>query len=151
MQRYPDVARFVFEAGRIANARKDYAEARRLYDKADAAGYPMASNNIGGLYEDGTGGRADNAEAARRYRKAVDAGEPIAMVDLGYQYEKGHGIGQDLNEARRLYEQAVKAGVDAAYLWRLELGRIKDPSFAQICRVADALGITAEELRPDRQ
>ena len=34
MQRYPEVARFVFEAGRVANARKDFAEARRLYDKS---------------------------------------------------------------------------------------------------------------------
>ena len=42
MQRYPDVARFVFEAGRVPTARKDYGEARRLYDRAAAAGYAMA-------------------------------------------------------------------------------------------------------------
>ena len=44
MQRYPEVARFVFEAGRIANARKDYAGSaaalrpgggRRLSDGAE--------------------------------------------------------------------------------------------------------------------
>ena len=92
MQRYPEVARFVFEAGRVANARKDFPEARRLYDKAAAAGYPMALNNIGGMYEGGDGVRADNAEAARWYRKAVDAGEPIAMVDLGWLEEMGHGV-----------------------------------------------------------
>ena len=37
--------RFVFEAGRAPTARKDYAEARRLYDKAASAGYAMAMNN----------------------------------------------------------------------------------------------------------
>ena len=113
MQRYPDVARFVFEAGRVANARKDFSEARRLYEKAAAAGYPMALNNIGGMYEGGDGVRADNAEAARWYRRAVDAGEPIAMVDLGWLKE-GHGIARDCAEAVQLYETAAKAGIPSA-------------------------------------
>jgi hypothetical protein len=114
MQSYPEVARFVFEAGRIANARKDFAEARRLYDKAAAASYPMALNNIGGMYEGGQGVRVDNAEAARWYRKAVMAGEPIAMVDLGWLEEMGHGVPRDCAEAVRLYETAAKAGIPSA-------------------------------------
>jgi hypothetical protein len=114
MQRYPDVARFTFEAGRVATAGKDFAEARRLYDKAAAAGYAMAMNNIGALYEGGNGTRVDYAEAARWYGKAVAAGEPIAMVDLGWQYAMGHGVPKDYAEARRLYETAVKAGVPSA-------------------------------------
>jgi hypothetical protein len=114
IQRYPDVVRFAFEAGRVATARKDYAAARRLYEQAAAAGYAMAMNNIGALYEGGEGGPVNYAEAARWYGKAVAAGEPIAMVDLGWQYETGHGVAKDLAEARRLYEAAVKAGVPAA-------------------------------------
>ena len=114
MQTYPNVARFVFEAGRIANARKDFAEARRLYDKAAASGYPMAMNNIGGMYEGGDGVRIDDAEAARWYRKAVEAGEPIAMVDLGWLEESGHGVSRNCAEAVRLYETAVKAGIPSA-------------------------------------
>jgi Caspase domain/Sel1 repeat len=110
---YPDVLRFTFEAGRVATARKDFAEARRLYDKAAAGGYAMALNNIGALYEGGDGVARNYAEAVRWYTKAVAAGEPIAMVDLGYQYETGHGVAKDLAEARRLYEAAVKAGVPA--------------------------------------
>jgi tetratricopeptide (TPR) repeat protein len=111
--RYPDVARFTFEAGRVASARKDFAEARRLYDKAAAAGYAMAMNNIGALYEGGSGVQRNYAEAVSWYGKAVALGEPIAMVDLGWQYEHGHGVAQDLAEARRLYETAAKAGVPA--------------------------------------
>ncbi len=114
MQSYPDVARFVFEAGRIANARKDYPQARRLYERAAVAGYPMALNNIGGMYEGGQGVRVDNAEAARWYRKAVEAGEPIAMVDLGWLEESGHGVSRNCAEAVRLYETAVKAGIPSA-------------------------------------
>ena len=111
--RYPDVARFVFEAGRVATARKDYAEARRLYEQAAAAGYAMAMNNIGGVYEGGDGVPLNYVEAARWYGKAVAAGEPIAMVDLGWLYETGHGVTKDYAEARRLYEAAAKAGVPA--------------------------------------
>jgi tetratricopeptide (TPR) repeat protein len=110
---YPDVIRFTFEAGRIATARKDFAEARRLYQQAADAGYGMAMNNIGALYEGGSGVPRNYDEAARWYAKAVAAGEPIAMVDLGWQYEHGHGVKKDLEEARRLYQAAVDAGVPA--------------------------------------
>ena len=110
MQRYPDVMRFVFEAGRVANTRKDYAGARRLYDQAAAGGYAMAMHNIGILYESGDGTPLNRVEAARWYQKAVDAAEPIAMVDLAWQYDKGHGVEKDQAKARQLLETAVTAG-----------------------------------------
>jgi hypothetical protein len=108
---HPEIARLIFESGRVAAARKDYTEARRLYDQAAAAGYAMATNNIGGLYEGGNGVAKNYAEALRWYSKAATAGEPIAMVNLGWLYEHGQGTAQDLAEARRLYETAAKAGV----------------------------------------
>ena len=114
MQLYPDVPRFVFEAGRAATARKDYPQARRLYDQAAAAGYVMALNNIGIIYEGGEGELANYSEAARWYQKAVDAGEPVAMINLGWLYEQGQGVKKDYAVARRLYETALKAGVTAA-------------------------------------
>jgi len=113
MAQYPDMARFTFEAGRVAGAGKDNAEARRLYDKAAAAGYAMANNNIGGMYEGGEGVARNYAEAVRWYSKAAGAGEPIAMVNLGWLYEHGQGVARDLAEARRLYEASAKAGVPA--------------------------------------
>ncbi len=84
MQRYPDVTRFIFEAGRVATARKDYAEARRLYEQAAAAGYAMALNNIGGMYEGGEAapvnyaepraGTAKRSAPASRSRWSISAG-----------------------------------------------------------------------------
>jgi hypothetical protein len=133
MQRYPDVMCFVFEAGRVAGARKDFAEARRLCDKAAAAGYPMAFNNIGALYEGGDGTRLDYAQAVNWYKKAVDLGEPIAMVDLGHQYENGHGVKKDCAEAVRLYETAVKAGIPAAMN---NLGPLYQMRLPRLCRGA---------------
>ncbi len=114
MQRYPDVMRFVLEAGRVATARKDYAEARRLYEQAAAGGYAMAFNNIGALYEGGSGTPVNYFEAARWYQKAADAGEPIGMIDLAWQYNTGHGVKKDYAEAIRLNEAAVKAGMPSA-------------------------------------
>jgi hypothetical protein len=111
MARYPEVARFVFEAGRVATARKDYPEARRRLDQAAAAGYAMALNNIGGTYEDGRGVPVNYAEAARWFQKAADAGEPVAMANLGWLYETGNGVKKDPAEACRLYESAIKGGV----------------------------------------
>ena len=86
MQRYPDVTRFVFEAGRVANARKDYAEARRLYDQAAAAGYAMAMNNIGGIYE---GGDGDARELCRGgalvpERRSTPASRSRWSISAGY-------------------------------------------------------------------
>jgi hypothetical protein len=109
--RYPDVVRFVFESGRVATARKDYPEAKRLYEQAAASGYAMAMNNIGAIYEGGEGFPKNYAEANRWYGKAVAAGEPVAMVDLGWLYEKGLGVARNPVEAARLYGLAAKAGV----------------------------------------
>jgi tetratricopeptide (TPR) repeat protein len=111
MARYPDVVRFVFEAGRVATARKDYPEARRLYEQAAAAGYAMATNNIGVIYEVGEGLPKNYTEAFRWYGKAVAAGEPIAMINQGWLYEHGLGTAKDPSEAARLYGLATKAGV----------------------------------------
>ena len=113
MRQYPDVLRFALQAGRVAMARKDYAEARRLYDKAAAGGYPMAFNNIGSIYESGDGVRMDMPKPDAGTKKAP-IGEPIAMIDLGWLYETGHGLARNCPEAVRLYETAAKAGVPAA-------------------------------------
>jgi caspase domain-containing protein/Sel1 repeat-containing protein len=111
IQRYPDVARFVYEAGRVATARKDYPEAKRLYEQAAAAGYAMAMNNIGLIYEGDEGFPRNYAEAFRWYNKAVAVNEPAAMINLGWMYEQGHGVAEDPAEAARLYGLAAKAGL----------------------------------------
>jgi tetratricopeptide (TPR) repeat protein len=121
MQRYPDVMRFVFEAGRVAYAKNDYADARRLYLKADQGGYRLAASSIGLLYAEGKGVGKDAAEAARWFKKSVDAGEPVAMSNLGLMYQNGEGVAKDCPEALRLYQTAGKAGL-ASVIY--EMGRM---------------------------
>jgi tetratricopeptide (TPR) repeat protein len=113
-QRYPDVMRFVFEAGRVAEARKDYALARSLYEKAFAGGYAIAANGLGNLYSDGEGVRKDMAQAAQWYKKAADAGEPAAMDALAWLYQTGSGVAKNCPEAIRLYDASGKAGLSAS-------------------------------------
>jgi TPR repeat protein len=114
MAQYPDVMRFVFEAGRVATARKDFVQARTLYEKAFAGGYATAANGLGNLYSDGDGVRKDMVQAAQWYQKAVDAGEPAAMDALAYLYQIGSGVAKNCPEAIRLYDTAGKAGLSAA-------------------------------------
>lgn len=45
---------------------------------------------------------------------------------------------------------AVRAGIDPAYLMRLERGDVARPSFAEVGKIADALGTTMDCLRPER-
>jgi uncharacterized caspase-like protein len=114
MKQYPDVMRFVFEAGRIAHARKDYAEARTLYENAFAGGYAIAANGLGNLYSDGQGVPKDMAQAAQWYKKAADAGEPAAMDALAWLYEIGSGVPKNCSETIRLYDTSGKLGLSAS-------------------------------------
>ena len=94
--RYPDVARFIFEAGRVATARKDYAEARRLYEQAAAAGYAMAMNNIGGALR-GWRGRCRGIMPKRRAgtaRRWTPASRSPWSISAGYM-TTGHGVTKD--------------------------------------------------------
>jgi TPR repeat protein len=114
MQQYPDVMRFAFEAGRVAQLRKDFVQARDLYEKAFAGGYAMAANGLGNLYSDGEGVRKDMVQASQWYKKAADGGEPAGMIALAYLYQTGSGVAKNCPEAIRLYDTAGKAGLSAA-------------------------------------
>jgi tetratricopeptide (TPR) repeat protein len=114
LARYPDVARFTFEAGRVATARKDYAEAARWYGKAVAAGEPIAMVDLGWQYEHGHGVAKDLAEARRLYQAATDAGVADGMNNLGLLYLRGTGVSRDYAQARRLFEQGASLGNAAA-------------------------------------
>jgi tetratricopeptide (TPR) repeat protein len=114
MQKYPDMPRFTFEAGRVAQARKDFTQARSLDEQAFAGGYGIAANALGNLYSDGEGVRKDMAQAAQWYKKAADAGEPAAMDALAWLYQNGSGVTKDCPEAIHLYDTASKLGLSEA-------------------------------------
>lgn len=110
MRRYPAVARFVFQAGRAAYARKDYTRAVELYRAAIAKGSAAAMNTLGALYRNGQGVAQDYAEARKWFEKAAALGDARAMTNLGALYHNGLGVALDYAEARRWYEKAAVLG-----------------------------------------
>jgi TPR repeat protein len=136
MRQYPDVARFIYQAGRVAQAEKDFGLARELFERAASLGYPASYINLGGLYYTGAGVTKDYVAARSWYEKAIAADDPVGFNGLGQIYEFGYGVPKDFVEARKNYEKAANAGIPIAMfnLGRLYLdgnGVAKDPGRAR--------------------
>ena len=110
MRQYPDVVRFVYQAGRVANQQRDWMLARQYWEKAVALGSEGGMAGLGALYQYGLGVPQDYNEARRLYEKSAAAGVPGGMNSLGFLYETGAGVAKDYNEARRWYEKAAAVG-----------------------------------------
>lgn len=110
MRRFPDVARYAFEAGRVAEARKDYSGARQHYEKAGNLGSAPATFRLGLLYSERNRLPTDYAQARKWFEKAADQNIPAAMLSLGLLYETGHGGPQDYDKAYEMYSKAAGAG-----------------------------------------
>ena len=110
MRRYPEVARFTYQAGRAALAGKDYAKAERLFRSAIAKGSVGALGALGVMYANGIGIAQDSIEARKLYEQGVARGNSNAMNNLGHLYENGRGVPQDYAEARRWYEKGATLG-----------------------------------------
>jgi tetratricopeptide (TPR) repeat protein len=82
MRQYPDVARFIYQAGRVALAQNDFVKARQLYEKAAASGSNGAMNGLGYLYQNGFGVPKSDAEARKWYEMAAGLGNPTAAANL---------------------------------------------------------------------
>jgi len=90
--------------------RPDHDQARQWYEKAATAGHATAMNNLGRLYNDGSGVPQNYDLARQWYEKATALGNSNAMLSLGHLYEDSHGVPQDFQQAFRLYEQSAAAG-----------------------------------------
>jgi len=107
MRQYPEVARFVFQAGRVAVAQKDYARANQLFEKAAGLGSKYAMVALGDDYQFVS---KDYTMALQWFEKAVAAGEPHGMKRLGDLYSSGRGVTRDYAQGRQWYEKAASAG-----------------------------------------
>ena len=110
IRQYPDVARFVFEAGRIAHAQRDYAEALRYFEKATGMGSKIAITETGIGYLNGESVTRDYARAHQLFEEADAKGDFLAVALMGLLYQNGWGVAQDYERARQLYERAADAG-----------------------------------------
>jgi uncharacterized protein len=138
MRRYPETVRFVYQAGRAALARKDYAKARELFRVATEKGEAGGFVGLGAMYAGGLGVAQDYAEARNQYVKAAERGNSGGMNNLGTLYENGRGVAQDYAAARLWYEEAVALG-DATAMsnlgWLYENGRSVTQDYAAARRL----------------
>jgi TPR repeat protein len=121
MRQYPDTARFIYEAGRVAQGEKDFGLARELFEKAASLGYPASYVNLGVLYYGGYGVTKDYAAARSWFEKGVAANDPVGLNGVGLLYENGYGVPKDTSKAGEYYARAAAAGLPIAMV---NLGRL---------------------------
>jgi TPR repeat protein len=102
------------EQGLAALGVGNYALALRRLGPLAEEGNPEAQEEIGHMYDDGTGVPQDYAEAIRWYRLAAAQGNAQAQNSLGFMYDKGNGVPQDYAEAMRWYRLAAAQGLSMA-------------------------------------
>jgi len=110
MNLFPEVARFIYQAGRAAASRRDYDRAIVLYREASERGSAAATNAVGAVYYCGCGVAKGYNEAQKWYEKAAALGNTSAMTNIGFSYDRGTGVAQDYTEARKWYEKAAALG-----------------------------------------
>ena len=136
MRAQPNVARFAYQAGRVAMVQKDRAHAKAFFERAAAANYPAAMAALGLIYLNGYGIPSDPVQARQWLEKAAALKYPHALTLIGVMYYRGRGVTQDYAEARRWYDRAAAMGDAQAVSnigWLIEhgLGTNADPADAR--------------------
>jgi TPR repeat protein len=103
MRQHPQVARFEYQAGRVAEAAGEKQKALAFYRGAIEKGSDPAVFALGALhYHNG-----NYAESRPWLEKAAASGDGRAMSALGAMYDQGWGIEKDHIVARKWYEKAA--------------------------------------------
>ena len=110
--------------GTGAGVARDEAQARKLFERAAAAGNPRGVANLAAL--SGGGAPPDPVQARDLLAKAAEANSAEAPFQLGMMYAEGSGGPQDDAAARALFEKAAAQGHAEAMVWSgafAQLGR----------------------------
>lgn len=110
-----------------AYARKDYAEALRIYRALASEGVAAAQFNLGVMFDFGQGVAPDPAAAVRWYREAAAQGHGGAQFNLGGMYFEGVGVSQDRLRAYMWFTLGAAAGAPGASRNRNAIGRTLSP------------------------
>ena len=78
---------------------KDYAEARKWYEKSVRQGNRAAKTNLGILYLEGKGGPKDQSKGAALVKEAAEAGSKHAQYTLAHLYADVEGVPQSDDQA----------------------------------------------------
>jgi uncharacterized protein len=98
------------EDGQAAYNRGDYGTALKLFRPLAEQGNADAQNNLGWVYEQGSGVKQDFKEAMKWYRLAAEQGSARAEYSLGVLYYNGRGVPKSLQDAIKWYQMAATQG-----------------------------------------
>ncbi len=141
VRQFPDDVRLHYELGRAYQKAKNFAAAIEQYRKAAAAGFALAENNLGILYETGQGVPKDPEQAVAWYRKAADQGLAGAQNQLGLMYQNGWGVAVDFAQATDWFRKAAEQGFAPAQSNLAQLAK----------RVNDLANMSAAEIKALQQ
>jgi uncharacterized protein len=124
LKAFPGEARFTAYLGRALQRLGRVDEAAARYREAVAKGDALAQNNLGFLYQNGTGVQKNPVEAAKWYQLAAEQGFSVAQNNLGFLYQSGTGVQKNPVEAAKWFRLAADQGfsvaqvnIGAAYEW----------------------------------
>ena len=103
------------------------------------AGNAAAQNNLGLMYDNGTGVAQDYAAAVSWYRTAADQGYAKAQYNLGLMNAKGQGVPQDYVQAHKWLNLGATSGdADAVKVRDLVASMMTPAQIAEAQRLASA-------------
>jgi TPR repeat protein len=111
--------------GTGAGINKDPAEARKMFERAAAAGNPRGATNLAAI-SNGTSAPADPVQARAMLTRAAEENSAEAEFQLGVMLSEGTGGQKDDAAARTLFEKAAAQNHPQALVWAgafAELGR----------------------------
>ena len=111
-----------------AHNNKDYAAALREWLPLAKRGYHFAQNDLGEMYNDGTGVTQDYKEAVRWFRLSAEQGNANAMYNLGVMYAFGRAVIQDNVYAHVWFNIASSKNDTASGLFRDQVASIMTAS-----------------------
>jgi TPR repeat protein len=109
----------------------DYATAYKEWKPLAEQGDATAQNDLGLLYDKGTGVTQDYKKAVKWYRLSAKQGFFLGQYNLGLRYYLGEGVVQDYKEAAKWYRLAAEQGyVEAQFnlglMYNNGLGVVQD-------------------------
>jgi TPR repeat protein len=102
----------LFNSGRQAYERGDYARALAAFNAGASAGNASSINALGVMYSEGKGVPRNDSRARELVRQAANMGHAAAQNAVGGYYYDGEGVARDHVEACNWFRKAATNGDD---------------------------------------
>jgi serine/threonine protein kinase/TPR repeat protein len=96
---------------------RQFDQARKYYEDAAAAGYPLSLSNLGVLYMNGEGVQRSPEVAANLFKQGAEKGDPTGMFFYAGCLEDGLGLQKDSKAAAEWFRRSARAGNPRAIEW----------------------------------